>query len=140
MAVELLAVALAGALVVVQVLLAAVPKALASPRWAAGPRDAPPPALPERAKRAERARANLMETFPVFAAGAIAVVVAGVSSTATETAAVVWLVARVLYLPAYVFHVPLLRAAIWAVALAALGVILGVVVLAAAREGGAIPA
>lgn len=69
-----------------------------------------------------------METFPVFAAAAIGVVVAGVSSAVTETAAAVWVLARVLYVPAYVFHVRHVRPLVWGVALLALVVLLAALI------------
>lgn len=136
MPLEILCVALGSLLALVHVLAAAGPRALAAPDWAAGPRDAAAPNVSERAKRVDRARGNLLETFPIFAAVAIGVVVGGASSGWTEGAAVVWLVARALYLPAYVFHVPFVRSAIWFVALAAIGVLISAIVFA----GGAAPA
>lgn len=135
MTTELLCLALAGVLVLAQVLAASAPKALAAPDWAAGPRDAPPPTLSDRALRADRARANLLETFPVFAAAVLGLAAVGASSQWTAIAAVVWLVARVLYVPAYVFHVPNVRSLIWLVSIGALVVLLIALGDAAMRVG-----
>lgn len=118
-AVELQVVALAAILFLIQMLLAGGIRFMTfGMGWAAGPRDTTPGAVSVRGQRADRAFRNMAETFPVFAALAIAVVVAGLADGLTELGAKVYIIARVLYLPAYVFHVPMLRSAIWGVALA----------------------
>lgn len=129
---EIFWLALTGLLVIVQLLLAAWSRALAfGIAWAAGPRDSTPGDASVRAQRADRAFRNLMETFPVFAAAAIGVVVAGASSWVTVLGAQIYFVARLAYLPAYVFHVTLLRSVVWAVALTGLLMVLVPLVLAA---------
>ncbi|GAB5375085.1 MAG: hypothetical protein AcusKO_15470 [Acuticoccus sp.] len=70
-----------------------------------------------RGQRCERAFRNMAETFPLFAALAIAVVTAGLTSGTTALGAQLYIAARILYLPAYVFHVPFVRTLVWAVAL-----------------------
>lgn len=123
MPIELVTVGLAGVLVIVQLLLAAGPRVRASGTgWALGPRDEAPRPVSLRGQRAERAYRNMLETFPVFAAGAIAVVAADATSAATAAGSQLYFWARVAYVPAYVFHVPLVRPAVWGIAL--LGILL----------------
>ena len=136
MSVELFSLALAGALVIVQMLIAAGPRAMTyGLGWAAGPRDETPRRdVPERAKRADRAYRNLLETFPVFAAAAIGVVVADATTWVSALGAQLYFWARVIYLPAYVYHVPMVRSGVWAVAM--LGIVLLLGSLLAAAYGG----
>ncbi len=85
--------------------------------WTAGPRDAPPErALSVRTARLQRAFQNHIENLVLFTAGVVVVVASGASSAVTGTAAVVYLVARILYVPVYVLDpVPNLRSAVWAI-------------------------
>lgn len=76
------------------------------------------------AGRLRRAHVNFLETFPLFAA---AVLVAHVTETADATTAFasqVYVIFRVLYLPAYVSGIAYIRTAIWFVATGAILVIL----------------
>ncbi|WP_108662564.1 MAPEG family protein [Acuticoccus kandeliae] len=128
---ELVCVGLAGLLVIVQILLPSGARMMANGlTWAAGPRDTVPAPLPPAAARAERALRNMLETFPVFVGFAIAVVVAGVSSDWTRTGAILYLVARIAYVPAYVFHIQFVRSGLWGMAL------LGIFILAAPLVAG----
>lgn len=132
MPVELVMVGLAGLLVLVQLLLAAAPRALTSGLgWAMGPRDAGPAPVTLRAQRADRAYRNMLETFPVFAAAALAVVAADATSTGTALGAQLYFWGRVIYVPAYIYHVPALRSLVWGVAM------LGIVLLLAPLLAGA---
>lgn len=70
--------------------------------WALGPRDEERP-LTGRAGRAKRAEANYMNALVLFAATAAAVALSGQSTAFTAACAWLWLGARVLYLPAYLF-------------------------------------
>jgi uncharacterized MAPEG superfamily protein len=81
--------------------------------WNAGNRDGDTPALTGPAARAERACRNFLETFPFFAAAALAVVALEVGDTRTALGAQVYFWARVAYLPVYLIGVPYLRSAIW---------------------------
>jgi len=69
------------------------------------------------AGRLQRAQANFLETFPFFAAAAIAVVVAGRGNDTTALAAQAYFWARVVYLPLYAAGVPYVRSLVWAVSL-----------------------
>ncbi len=70
--------------------------------------------------RADRAFRNLLETFPAFAALSLALVVTGRNGGYGALAAEVWVAARILYVPLYLFHVPLLRSLAWFVSIFAL--------------------
>lgn len=106
------------ALGLVQILIAAALSA--SSRgfgWAAGPRDGVAPPLGTLGGRLERAKANFLETFPLFAVAVLVVVAAGKSSPTTLLGAQIYFWARVAYVPAYALTVPLLRSVVWAVSL-----------------------
>lgn len=69
-------------------------------KWALGLRDDAPP-LSVTSARIERASINFKENFPIFIALMLIVEVSGKSSGLTQSMAVVWLAARVLYYPIY---------------------------------------
>ncbi len=60
---------------------------------------------------------QFLETFPFFAAAAIAVVVAGRGNDTTALAAQAYFWARVVYLPLYAAGVPYVRSLVWLVSL-----------------------
>lgn len=125
MATELQMLAWAGVLGLVQVMLAAA--AITRERgskWNASARDgeAPPPG--RVAGRLQRAQANFLETFPVFAAAAIAVVVAGRQDASTGLAVQLYFWARLAYVPLYAFGVPYVRSLAWLVSLAGIVMLL----------------
>jgi uncharacterized MAPEG superfamily protein len=78
---------------------------------ALGPRDDQPP-LTRIGGRAERALANMHEALPVFLTLALLNLILGTGDMAT-TGATVFLVARVLYVPAYLAGVIGVRTLIW---------------------------
>jgi len=94
------------------------------PRYTAGPRDTPPPDLSARTGRLKRAFDNHLETLPWFAIAVLVAHVAGTANSVTATAAWVYLISRVLYVPAYVIGFSYVRSLIWAVALFAILVII----------------
>jgi len=87
-------------------------------KWNMGPRDEAldPPAKPI-VGRLDRAQRNFFETFPLFAAAALIVAVAHLNSKWTAIGAIVWLAARVVYLPLYALGIPVLRSIAWIAAL-----------------------
>ena len=122
-AVELKMVALAAIILFVYLLTGAMIRFAAfGPGWAAGARDTTPGEAPLAGQRCERAFRNMLETFPIFAALAIAVVVAGLANGTTAFGSALYVVARVLYLPAYLVYVPYVRSLIWGVSI--LGIVL----------------
>lgn len=72
------------------------------------------------AGRGMRAFRNFIETYPVFIALTVVVVLADRSSALTVWGAWIWLVARAVYLPAYIIGVGRPRSAIWTVSLGGL--------------------
>jgi uncharacterized MAPEG superfamily protein len=85
---------------------------------ALGPRDDQPP-LTRIGGRAERALANMHEALPVFLALALLNLFLGTGAMATN-GATVFLVARVLYVPAYLAGVVGVRTLIWIVSVVGL--------------------
>lgn len=78
-----------------------------------GPRDHQRP-LTMTGGRAARALANMHEALPVFLALALMNMIVGTAAAMALTGAWVFLIARVLYVPAYLAGVPVLRTLIWA--------------------------
>ena len=89
-------------------------------QYNAGARDAEGP--PERpvTGRLRRAKQNLFETLPLFAAAVLIAHVAGRESHTTAVAAWSYLVARVVYIPLYALGVPVVRTLVWGVGVVAL--------------------
>lgn len=79
-----------------------------------------PPELSIVAGRLDRAKNNLLESLPIFLALALLALVKGGDTSKAAHAASVFLVARVVYVPAYLSGVPLLRSLAWLVAVASL--------------------
>jgi uncharacterized MAPEG superfamily protein len=92
--------------------------------WNMGARDeALPPADPIVGRLA-RAQANFFETFPIAAAAILMVYAAGLHDGWTATGALVWLAARIVYLPVYAFGIPKLRTLIFLISVVGIGMIL----------------
>lgn len=81
-------------------------------RIALGPRDAQPP-MPVMGERAARALANMHEALPVFLTLALLHVARGTSAPSATGGATLFLVARTVYVPAYLSGVRGLRSAVW---------------------------
>jgi uncharacterized MAPEG superfamily protein len=108
-------------LLLVQLFLQSIPATLElGGDYRAGPRDETKALRGVFAGRADRAFRNLMETFPVFVALALALVVTGRNGGLGATAAEVWVVARILYVPLYFIQIPYLRSLVWFVSIFAL--------------------
>jgi len=112
---ELIALALAGLLQMVQYLLFAVPANMElGTRYTAGPRDkAPERPLSTRTARLQRALNNHFEGLILFTLAVVVVTLSDQSTRVTQTAAWVYLVARILYVPAYALGLRPWRSAIW---------------------------
>ncbi|GLQ57301.1 MAPEG family protein [Devosia nitrariae] len=125
MGIELTVLALGCILGVVQIFVAAQ---LATRQyglsWGLSPRDAavPPPA--PLVGRLTRARANFLETFPIAATAILMVEFAGLNNQWTAIGAVVWLTARVLYVPVYALGIPGLRSALFATSIVGIAMLL----------------
>ncbi|MEM9304777.1 MAG: MAPEG family protein [Pseudomonadota bacterium] len=124
MPIELKVLGYAALLQVVQYLLMAVPVNLQlGPRVTAGPRDEPF-VLTGQAGRLLRALDNHFEGLILFTIAVLVVVLGDQGSEFTATCAWVYLVARVLFIPAYMSGVFLLRSLIWMVGFAATALML----------------
>ena len=78
-------------------------------KWNMGARDEELPPPQPIVGRLARAQANFFETFPVFAAAALIVAVAGLGDRWSAVGAWLWLGARIVYLPLYALGVPVVR-------------------------------
>ncbi len=96
--------------------------------WAASARDEAKPPLAGIGGRLDRARANFLETFPLFAAVVLAAHVLQQHDRLTVLGAQLYFWARLAYVPVYAAGIPYLRTLIWAVSLA--GIVLLLVALA----------
>ncbi|MCZ0962160.1 MAPEG family protein [Paracoccus benzoatiresistens] len=119
MTAEVMALALAGLLQGLQFAAFSVAANLqVGPRVAMGPRDNPPH-LTGTAGRLQRAMNNHFEGLILFTLAIVAVTLGEATSALTATCAWIYLVARILYVPAYVLGWVPWRSAIWAVGFAA---------------------
>jgi uncharacterized MAPEG superfamily protein len=92
--------------------------------WNVGPRDEPVH-LTGVAGRLTRAFANFRETFALFAAAVLAVVVAGKAGEALSVwGCVLYVAARTVYIPLYAFGVSYVRSLVWLVSMAGLVMVL----------------
>lgn len=87
-----------------------------------GNRDAVPDAT-GFAGRTERCAHNSLENLVLFAALLFAAKSAGASAGTLDTAAAVFVGARVVYTVVYLIGVPVLRTAVWAVSIVGLGML-----------------
>ncbi|HEV7270270.1 MAPEG family protein [Pseudoxanthomonas sp.] len=85
--------------------------------WNVGARDATLPPPTGVAARVDRALRNFLETFPFFAAAALAVVVLERGDASTALGAQCYFWARLVYVPVYAAGIPYLRTLIWAVSI-----------------------
>jgi uncharacterized MAPEG superfamily protein len=88
--------------------------------YKAGPRDEPRVLRGVFAGRADRAFRNLLETFPAFAALALALVVTGRTGGLGALGAEVWVAMRIVFVPLYFVQIPYLRSLVWFVSIFAL--------------------
>ena len=84
------------------------------PRWTMGARDEPR-TYGRFAGRMKRAFENQLEGLLLFTAAVTVVALSGQSTAFTGLMATIYLVARLLYVPAYAFHVWGVRSTVWAV-------------------------
>jgi uncharacterized MAPEG superfamily protein len=114
MTTELTVLVLAALLQVVQIALYAVAGNLQlGTATALSPRDDAPP-LTGTAGRLQRAMTNHFEALLLFAIAVLAVTLGGKSSPVTELCAHTYLIARILYVPAYASGAVPWRSLIWA--------------------------
>ena len=92
-------------------------------RVALGPRDEQPPLSP-MGGRAARALANMQEAMPVFLGLALLHVAKGTAEGPPTTGAMVFFLARTLYVPSYLSGISGLRSLIWGVSWVGLGMMI----------------
>jgi uncharacterized MAPEG superfamily protein len=73
------------------------------------------PPLPEMAQRAVRAHENLKENYPPFAVAVLLLAFSGGFTQYTAIAALLFLLARLAHMPAYILGIPWLRTSSWTV-------------------------
>lgn len=93
-------------------------------KWNVGARDEPLAEPQPIVGRLARAQANFYETFPIYAAAALIVSAAHLTNRWTATGALLWLGARLVYLPLYAMGVPYLRTAVWLASLVGIALVL----------------
>ncbi len=121
---ELLCLALATLLGLVQMSWAAIAaRGQQGLAWARGPRDEPRP-VTGVAARLDRAYANFMESYPLFAAAILMVLVSDTRGGLSEAGAIAYLAARVVYVPLYATGVPTVRTLVWFIGLIGLILVL----------------
>jgi uncharacterized MAPEG superfamily protein len=118
---EIVMLAVGVVLLLLQLFLQSIPATLEmGGDYKAGPRDEARVVRGVFAGRADRAFRNLLETFPAFAALALALVVTGRNGGLGALGAEVWVVMRILYVPLYFIQIPYLRSLVWFVSIFAL--------------------
>jgi len=90
----------------------------------ASPRDQEKP-VSALTGRLDRAKWNFLETYPAFVALALALVMSGQASEWGAVGAILWFVARIVYLPLYAFGVPYVRSVVWLASVVGLLIMLG---------------
>jgi uncharacterized MAPEG superfamily protein len=114
---ELTALTLAGLLQAVLFALYAIPANLElTPQYTTSPRDTPPPRpLSTRTARLQRALANSHDSLILFTLATLVLSLSQQSTPLTQTAAWIYLAARLLYIPAYAFGLAPWRSLIWGI-------------------------
>jgi uncharacterized MAPEG superfamily protein len=84
-------------------------------RWNRGARDEDLPPPQPIVGRLARAQANFFETFPIMAAAILIVTAANLEDRWTAVGALLWLGARIVYLPLYAAGVPVVRTIVFLV-------------------------
>jgi len=92
--------------------------------WAASARDEVKPPLSGIGGRLDRARANFLETFPLFAAVVLAAQLLQHHDAMTVLGAQFYFWARLAYVPVYAAGIPYLRTLIWAVSIVGIALVL----------------
>lgn len=78
------------------------------------------PELTVIASRLDRAKNNMQEALPMFLGLALLALATGRDTSVVTDAALVFLIARVVYVPAYMSGIPVLRSLVWLTGVAGL--------------------
>jgi uncharacterized MAPEG superfamily protein len=84
-------------------------------KWNMGARDEELPPPNPLVGRLARAQSNFFETFPIAAAAILIATLSGRTGHASQVGAIIWLAARIAYLPLYAVGVPVVRTLAFAV-------------------------
>lgn len=98
-------------------------------KWNTGARDEEMPPLKPMGARLFRAQANLFETLPLFAAAVLIAHVASKDGVLTYWGSILYLAARVVYVPLYAFGVKQIRSLVWLVSFAGLLMVIAAVLI-----------
>ena len=82
-------------------------------QWNMGARDEKVKELTPLTERLLRAQSNFFETFPLFASAVLIVAVSHTYSIYSYWGCLIYLLARVIYLPLYALGIPVIRTIIW---------------------------
>lgn len=93
-------------------------------RWNMGARDEELPPLGPVAGRLARAQTNYFETFPLMIAAIAIISIANLETRWTAIGALLWLGARVVYLPIYAMGIPMVRTLVFLVSVVGVGMVL----------------
>jgi len=93
-------------------------------KWNLSARDDSAAPLSGVGARLDRASKNFFETFPIFVAAILAVIVQNRTSPQVELGAQLYFFARLVYLPLYAFGIPMVRSLAWFVSLVGIGFLL----------------
>jgi uncharacterized MAPEG superfamily protein len=92
--------------------------------WAISPRDEVKPPLTGIGGRLDRARANFLETFPLFAVVVLAAHLLQRHDHMTVLGAQLYFWARLVYVPVYAAGIPYLRTLLWAASIVGIVLVL----------------
>lgn len=93
-------------------------------KWNVGARDEALPPQDPIVGRLARAQANFFETFPIMAAAILIVTVADLEDRSTAIGALLWLGARIIYLPLYAAGTPIVRTIAFLVSIVGIALVL----------------
>ncbi len=93
-------------------------------KWNVGARDEALPPPHPIVGRLARAQANFFETFPIMAAAILIVTVADLADRWTAIGSILWLGARIVYLPLYALGVPVVRTIVFMASVAGIALVL----------------
>ena len=111
---ELYCVAWTLVLAVAQILMASTARtAQYGSKWNMSARDGEQPPLKPLPARLLRAQANLFETMPIFITAVLVACIAGRTGASTHWGALIYLAARIIYVPLYAMGVPVVRTLVW---------------------------
>jgi uncharacterized MAPEG superfamily protein len=79
--------------------------------------------------RLMRAQQNLMESLPIFIAAVLMAQVLHLHNWATVWGAMLYFVARVIYVPLYAFGIPFIRTLVWLTSMLGIFLILGAILV-----------